>query len=55
MTPSCVAQLVMLDWKRRIFDLYARVRVVLPTDLDEKATAAAKRFLDLVDQPDPRT
>lgn len=36
-------------------DLYVRVRVVLPTDLDEKATSAAKRFLDLVDQPDPRT
>ena len=36
-------------------DLYVRVRLVLPTDLDEKATAAARKFLDLVDQPDPRT
>ena len=36
-------------------DLYVRVRVVLPTDLDDKAKAAANRFLDLVDQPDPRT
>ena len=36
-------------------DLYVRVRVVLPTDLDEKAKAAAKRFTELVDQPDPRT
>jgi DnaJ-class molecular chaperone len=36
-------------------DLYVRVRVVLPKDLDEKAKAAAGKFLDLVDQPDPRT
>ena len=36
-------------------DLYVRVRTVLPTDLDEKAKSAANRFLDLVDQPDPRT
>lgn len=36
-------------------DLYVRVRVILPTDLDEKAMTAANRFLDLVDQPDPRT
>jgi curved DNA-binding protein len=36
-------------------DLYVRVHVVLPTDLDDKATTAANRFLDLVDQPDPRT
>jgi curved DNA-binding protein len=35
-------------------DLYLRVRVVLPTSLDDKAKAAAQRFLDLVDQPDPR-
>jgi curved DNA-binding protein len=35
-------------------DLYVRVRVVLPTDLSAKATAAAEAFLDLVDQPDPR-
>jgi curved DNA-binding protein len=36
-------------------DLYVRVRVVLPTDLDEKASTAARTFLDTVDQPDPRT
>src|SRR4029450_9166111 len=36
-------------------DLFVRVRVVLPTDLDEKARAAAKKFLHLVDQPAPRT
>jgi curved DNA-binding protein len=35
-------------------DLLVRVRVVLPTDLTPEATAAAERFLDLVDQPDPR-
>ena len=35
-------------------DLYVRTRVVLPTDLSDEATAAARRFLDLVDQPDPR-
>ena len=36
-------------------DLYVRVKVALPTDLSAKATAAAQTFLDLVDQPDPRT
>jgi DnaJ-class molecular chaperone len=36
-------------------DLYVRIRVVLPTDLSDEARAAAQRFLDLVDQPDPRT
>ena len=36
-------------------DLYAKVRVVLPTDLSEEAKSAAERFLDLVDQPDPRS
>jgi curved DNA-binding protein len=35
-------------------DLYVKVRVVLPTSLDEDAKAAAGRFLDLVSQPDPR-
>jgi len=35
-------------------DLYVRVRVVLPGPLDEDARAAATRFLDLVDQPDPQ-
>jgi curved DNA-binding protein len=36
-------------------DLYVRVRVVLPTDLDDKAIAAARKFIEAVDQPDPRT
>jgi curved DNA-binding protein len=35
-------------------DLYVRTRVVLPTNLTEEQKAAARRFLDLVDQPDPR-
>jgi DnaJ-class molecular chaperone len=35
-------------------DLLARVRVVLPTALDDEAKAAARTFLDLIDQPDPR-
>ena len=35
-------------------DLYVKVRVVLPTDLSEEARQAAKRFLDLADQKDPR-
>jgi curved DNA-binding protein len=35
-------------------DLYVRIRVVLPKDLSPEATEAARRFLDLVDQPDPR-
>ena len=36
-------------------DLIVVVRVALPTDLDDEAKAAARRFLDLVHQPDPRT
>ena len=36
-------------------DLYVRTRVVLPTQLSEEAKRAARRFLDLVDQPNPRT
>ena len=36
-------------------DLYVKVRVVLPTSLDEDQRRAATAFLDLVDQPDPRT
>ena len=36
-------------------DLYVKVRVVLPTDLSEPAVKAARRFFELVDQPDPRT
>jgi curved DNA-binding protein len=35
-------------------DLYVRIRVVLPTDLSAEAKDAARKFLDLVDQPDPR-
>jgi curved DNA-binding protein len=35
-------------------DLYVKVRVVLPTKLDEAQGTAARTFLDLVDQPDPR-
>jgi curved DNA-binding protein len=35
-------------------DLYVRIKVVLPTALSAEATDAARRFLDLVDQPDPR-
>jgi curved DNA-binding protein len=36
-------------------DLFVKVRVVLPTQLDDAARDAAGRFLDLVHQPDPRT
>jgi curved DNA-binding protein len=36
-------------------DLYVKVRVVLPNSLSPEATAKAREFLDLVDQPDPRT
>lgn len=36
-------------------DLYVRVRVVLPAKLDAEATEAARRFLEVVRQPDPRT
>ena len=35
-------------------DLYAKVRVVLPKGLSAEATKAAEKFLDQVDQPDPR-
>jgi curved DNA-binding protein len=35
-------------------DLLARIRVVLPSDLDAEAEEAARRFLDRLDQPDPR-
>ena len=36
-------------------DLYVRVRVVLPATLSPEAREEARRFLDLVDQPNPRT
>ncbi|HYO44658.1 MAG TPA: J domain-containing protein [Candidatus Limnocylindrales bacterium] len=35
-------------------DLYVKVRVVLPSTMNESARDAATAFLDLVDQPDPR-
>jgi curved DNA-binding protein len=35
-------------------DLYVKVRVVLPTNLSDEAKNAARAFLDLVNQPDPR-
>lgn len=36
-------------------DLFAKVKVVLPARLDEKARQAAEAFLDLAGQPNPRT
>jgi curved DNA-binding protein len=35
-------------------DLYVKVRLVLPTTMSDGAKDAARTFLDLVDQPDPR-
>ena len=35
-------------------DLYVKARLVLPTDLSDEAKAAARQFLDLVKQSDPR-
>jgi curved DNA-binding protein len=35
-------------------DLYAKARVILPTNLSDEAKAAATAFFELVDQPDPR-
>ncbi len=35
-------------------DLYLKVKVVLPAALEGEAREAAKAFLELVDQPDPR-
>ncbi|HVA88121.1 MAG TPA: J domain-containing protein [Candidatus Saccharimonadales bacterium] len=35
-------------------DLYVRVNVVLPTNLSDESKEGAQRFLELVDQPDPR-
>ena len=35
-------------------DMYVKVRLVLPTNLSQDAKQAAARFLDLVQQPDPR-
>jgi DnaJ-class molecular chaperone len=36
-------------------DLYVRTRVVLPKALSGEARDAARRFLDLADQPNPRS
>jgi len=36
-------------------DLYVRVRIVLPKDLSDEAKTAARSFLDLAAQPNPRT
>ena len=36
-------------------DLYVTIKVILPTDLSDEARTAAKRFLDLAAQPNPRT
>ncbi len=36
-------------------DLYARARVILPAPLSDEASDAARRFIELADQPDPRT
>jgi curved DNA-binding protein len=35
-------------------DLYAKARVILPTDLSDEAKDAARRLFDLAAQPDPR-
>jgi curved DNA-binding protein len=36
-------------------DLYAKARIILPTDLSDDARSAAERFTRLADQPDPRS
>jgi curved DNA-binding protein len=35
-------------------DLYVKARIILPGNLSDEAKTAARRFLDLVGQPDPR-
>ena len=35
-------------------DMLVTVRAILPTTLDDEATEAGKRFIDLARQPDPR-
>jgi DnaJ-class molecular chaperone len=35
-------------------DLYVKTKVILPSTLGDEAKEAARRFLDLVEQPDPR-
>lgn len=36
-------------------DLYVKARVIMPTDLSDAARSAAQPFIDLTDQPDPRS
>jgi molecular chaperone DnaJ len=36
-------------------DLYVKARVIVPDRLTDKAREAAIQFLDLADEPDPRT
>jgi curved DNA-binding protein len=36
-------------------DLFVKAKVVLPTGLSDEATAAARTFFDLANQPDPRS
>ena len=40
--------------KDDVGDILAKVRVVLPTNLSPEAEEAARHFIDIVDQPDPR-
>jgi len=40
--------------KDDVGDILAKVRVVLPTNLTPEAEEAARQFIDIVDQPDPR-
>jgi curved DNA-binding protein len=40
--------------KDDVGDILAKVRVVLPTNLTPEAEEAARRFIDIIDQPDPR-
>lgn len=36
-------------------DVLVRTRIVMPADLDDETRDAARRFIDRLDQPDPRT
>jgi molecular chaperone DnaJ len=40
--------------KDDVGDILAKIRVVLPTNLSPEAEEAARHFIDIVDQPDPR-
>ena len=40
--------------KDDVGDILAKVRVVLPTNLTPEAEEAARKFIDIVNQPDPR-